>query len=116
MTLAPKWQGGVSANLDQPINDKLNLVGSVLASYTGSFYFGSSDLKVIQQPGYWNVNTRIGIRSADHHYGIYLDVENVFNTLYWAFGANYQNPDGSFRADNVQATPRVIKGTLELKF
>jgi hypothetical protein len=116
MASSPEWQGGVSIDLDQPINDKLNLVGSVLASYTGSFYFSPADISTTRQPGYWNVNTRIGIRSADHKYGIFLDVENLFNQYYWVFGANYENPNSTFRADNVPGTPRTIKGTLELKF
>jgi iron complex outermembrane receptor protein len=116
MQLAPKWQGGVSADLDQPITDKLHLVGTILASYTGAFFYSPNNINSTRQKGYWNVNTRIGIRSADRHYGIFLDVENVFNQLYWSDGANYQNPDGSFRADNVLATPRIIKGTLELHF
>ncbi len=116
MASSPKWQGGVSVDLDQPINDRLNLVGSVLASYTGSFYFSPADISTTKQPGYWNVNTRIGTRSADHKYGIFLDVENLFNKYYWVFGANYENPNSTFRADNVPGTPRVIKATLELKF
>jgi iron complex outermembrane receptor protein len=116
MQLAPKWQGGVTVDLDQPITDRLNLIGSLLTSYTSSYYFSPDNLQLTKQPGYWNVNARIGVRSSDHHYGIFLDVENVFNQAYFAFGSSYGNPDGTKHAANVWGTPRVIKGTLELHF
>ena len=116
MQMAPKWQGGVTVDLDQPITDRLNLVGSVLASYTSSYFFSADNNPITKQPGYWNVNARLGIRSSDRHYGIFLDVENVFNKTYFAFGSSYGNPDGTDHAANVYGTPRVIKGTLELHF
>jgi iron complex outermembrane receptor protein len=116
MQLAPKWQGGVTVDLDQPINDRLNLIGSVLASYTGSYFFSPDDNPITVQKGFWNVNMRVGIRSTDRHYGIYLDIENLFNQTYFAFGSSYGNPDGTDHAANVFGTPRVIKGTLELHF
>ena len=93
-----------------------NLVGNILASYTGKFFFTANNNPTAVQPSYWNVNLRLGVRSSDRRYGIFLDIENLFDKLYYVSGITYQNPDSSFRADRVAGTPRIIKGTVELKF
>jgi iron complex outermembrane receptor protein len=116
MQLAPKWQGGFNIALDQPITAQLRLIGNLLYAYTGSQFFAPNNDPSTKRKGYSLVNTRLGIRSADDRYGLYLDIANLFDKTYVAYGTSFANADGSFRGAFVPGAPRVIKGTVELKF
>ena len=56
MINAPDYQVSVTANLDQPLNDKYNLIASALFSHTASILFQQSGLPGvlpdITQPAY----------------------------------------------------------------
>jgi iron complex outermembrane receptor protein len=116
MALAPKWQGGINAVLDQPLNGQLHLIGNLLYAYTGATLYSPCGCAAARRKGYSLVNARIGVRTDDNKYGIYLDVANLFNQYYAAYGSTFANADGTLRGAFVPGTPRVIKGTVEVKF
>jgi outer membrane receptor protein involved in Fe transport len=107
MVQSPKWQGGLTANLDMPVTDNWNLAGTILYSYMSSFFFEDSNAPVTRQKGFSLVNLRLGAHTADKKLGAYLSVKNLFNKRYSVFGtANYQIP----------GAPRIISGVVEVKF
>ncbi len=109
MPYAPKWQGNISANLDQPISSKLRLVGTVLWSYVSALNFDVSLSPFTAQKRYSLVNGRIGVVTTNDRVGVYLFGNNVFNKEYFTFGSPVNS--GSIFGD-----PRVVGGTVELKF
>ena len=104
---APKWQGGITANLDMPVTDNWNLAGTLLYSYKSNFYFEDSNAPITKQKSFSLVNLRVGAHTADKKLGAYLSIRNLFNKHYAVFGtANYIIP----------GAPRIIQGVIELKF
>ncbi len=115
MPFSSKWQGSLTANLDVPVTDNYNFVGSVLASYMSKYYNDLTDEPTLAQKGYALVNLRAGFRTADHKIGAYVSVRNLFNKLYKAYGTGFGN---GYVAGTVYVPgpPRIISGTVELKF
>jgi iron complex outermembrane receptor protein len=109
--MAPRWQGGFGANLDTPINDRLRLVFNGLASYTSSYFYTESGNPYAAQRGYWLVNTRVGVVTANERIGVYLFANNLFDKAYTVFGS--ESAAGGYTTDG---SPRIIGGTVELKF
>ncbi len=112
MILAPKFQGGFSVNLDQPLNDSTRLKANVLYSYISHHYFTASDATNprASQSAYSLVNMRLGVTVMNDRLGLYGFVNNVFNKHYFVFGSS-----GTFAFEN-PGTPRIIGGTVEVKF
>ena len=111
MANAPMWQGGFSANLDQPISENLRLSANVLYSYIGHYNYQSEERPGIEQPGFSLVNTRIGVVTHDDRVGVYLFVNNLFNKFYSVYGT-YSSAGSVI----TQGAPRIIGGTVEFKF
>jgi outer membrane receptor protein involved in Fe transport len=65
----------------------------------------------VVQPGYWLTNMRIGLRTADNHWGVFLYVNNLFNKYYTTFGSS-----SGLGASQVEGDPRIIGGEIQVKF
>jgi iron complex outermembrane recepter protein len=115
MINSPKWQASFNGSLDQPINDRFRLVGTVLESYTSSLIYQYSALPGIVPnlavPGYWITNARIGVRTTDDKYGIALVADNLFNRVYFVSGNS-----GVYGNNDTYGNPRIIRGELTVKF
>lgn len=111
MALAPKWQGGASLDLDQPVADKFRLKANVLYSYVGKYNHQYEEDPLLVQKGYSLVNLRAGVATMDDHLGIYIFANNVFDEYYTIFGTK-----NSLGVLTTEGPPRVIGGTLEFKF
>jgi iron complex outermembrane receptor protein len=111
MLLAPKWQGGFQVNLDQPLNDSTRLKGNLLYSYISSHYFTAEEQPTTRQKGYSLVNLRAGVTFMNDRYGLYLFANNLFDKRYYLFGSSAAVGDFATPAD-----PRIIGGTVEVKF
>jgi iron complex outermembrane receptor protein len=114
MIKSPKFQLSVSANLDQPINDDLRLVGSVLVSHASGLiwqYSSSPNLPDATSPGYWQTNVRLGVKASDDRYGLAIVADNLFNNLRYTYGGS--NQFGTF---NGNATPRIVRAELTFKY
>jgi iron complex outermembrane receptor protein len=114
MPQAPKFQAAFTANLDQPLNDRLRLVSSVLVSHNSSVLFAYSSTPTVPDngtSGYWLANARIGLRTANDRFGIALVADNVFNKEYYVQGS------ASAFGDNLAyGNPRVIRGEISVKY
>jgi iron complex outermembrane receptor protein len=115
MTHAPKWQMSFIADFDQPINDKYRAVASIVESYKSDDVFIYSGAPGVVPdavvPSYWVTNLRVGVRSIDERYGVFLVGDNLFNARVYG-NAN------SFAFGNVlaYANPRIIRGEIQVKF
>ena len=116
MINSPKLQLSFRANLDQPLNDKFNLIGSVLFSHTASILFQQSGLPGVlpdvTQPAYSLVNLRLGVRTADDHYELSVDADNVFDQAYTVNGSSSASGGNVFQWGN----PRIVRGEIIAKF
>ena len=110
MIYAPEFQAGINVDLDQPINDKLNLVGSTLVSHISKTIQSEIPYLVVQ-PAYWLVNMRIGVRTADKRLGVFLFANNLFDQYYTTFGSS-----SGIGASQVEGDPRIIGGEVQIKF
>ena len=121
MPKAPEWQLSLTADLDQPISDKLRLVSNVLVSHVSKVLFQRAPVpdaslgEVLVPdaigPAYWLVNARIGVKTTDDKYGIALVADNLFDQAYYTFGQS--------AVTGVLAgwgTPRIIRGEVTIKF
>jgi iron complex outermembrane receptor protein len=112
MIESPKWQGGLTAQMDVPVTDNWNFAGTVLYSFSSKFYNTDSNNPLgTTQKAYSVMNLRAGAHTRDNRLGAYLSIKNVFDKHYQVFGtssntANYSTP----------GAPRIIMGQLELKF
>jgi outer membrane receptor protein involved in Fe transport len=114
MLFSPRWQVDFGANLDQPVNDKLRVVGHILESYTSrttaalSTTPGVADVKF---PSYWLTNLRLGVETMDDRLGVFLVVTNLFNKSYYTFGAA-----SNFGDSQVWGDRRIVSGEIDIKF
>jgi iron complex outermembrane receptor protein len=115
MPYSSKWQGGVTASLDAPITDNYNAVATILYSYSSKYYNELTNDERISQKGFSLVNIRAGVKTSDGRIGAYVGVRNLFNTLYKVYGTGF---GGGYAAGTVYipGQPRIIQGTVELKF
>jgi iron complex outermembrane receptor protein len=111
MSLAPKWQGGASVNLDQPVGPDLKVKANALVSFISRYNYQYEENPFLWQNAYQVVNVRVGVGDRDDHVTGYLFVNNLFDADYTIFGTN--NSLGSLLTP---APPRVIGGTMEVKF
>ncbi len=109
---APKWQGGLTAQLDMPVTDGWNVAGTVLYSFSSKFFNDDkNNPNGTVQKAYSVMNVRAGVHTHDNRLGVYVSVKNLFDKRYQVFGtssgtANYDTP----------GAPRIIMGQVELKF
>jgi len=112
MIQSPKWQGGVTAQLDMPVTDNWNIAATWLTMFSTKFFNDDTNSPTgTIQKSYSVTNARLGTHTADGKIGVYVAVKNLFNKRYQAFGtssvtANYSTP----------GAPRIIMGQVELKF
>jgi iron complex outermembrane receptor protein len=116
MINSPDFQVSLTANLDQPLNDRFNLIGTALFTHTASILFQQSGLPGvlpdIVQPAYSLVNLRLGVRTADARYQFTVDADNVFNQAYTVNGSSSASGGNVFQWGN----PRIVRGELQVKF
>jgi iron complex outermembrane receptor protein len=90
MLNAPRWQAAFNADLDQPISDKLRVVGNLVVSYTSDVVFEYTPLPGITPdnigPSHTLVNARIGVETHDKRFGVYLNADNMFDKVYYIGG------------------------------
>jgi iron complex outermembrane receptor protein len=113
MILAPKWQGGAQINLDQPLNDSTRLKANLLYSYISKHYFVATEREQASQKAYSLVNIRGGVTLMNDRLGLYVFVNNVFETRYYVAGSG--STPGSLTFSTL-GTPRIFGGTVEVKF
>ena len=115
MPNAPRFQGSFTANVDQPLNDSLRAVGTLLISRTSRVLYAEGTDAFTPEaadPGYWLVNARIGVKTQDDRYGLSLFANNLFNSRYTTAGS--VQPD--FTTQLNWGNPRVIGGEFTAKF
>jgi outer membrane receptor protein involved in Fe transport len=114
MLFSPKWQMGFNADLDQPLNDKLRLVGSLLTSYISKTTAGLSSVPGVPNniiPAYWLTNLRLGVKTTDDRVGVYMVVTNLFDKGYFTYGST-----GGTGNNLMWGDPRIISGEVQIKF
>lgn len=130
MTNSPEWQLSFNANLDQPISDSLKLVGNAVAAHTSRtiwiqsgqptsinfppFVTGFPNGGILPdavEPGYWLVNARLGVASADDKWELAVYAKNLFNSAYSTFGSSNASNGNSL----IWGDPRIIgvEGTFK---
>ena len=116
MLNSPLWQLSLTANIDQPLNDKLNLVGNILLSYVSDVLLQQSGLPGVlpnsEQPGYWLTNARLGVRTSDGRYEFAVIGDNLFNKAYITGGSSTATTGNAGSWGN----PRIIRGEIAVKF
>jgi iron complex outermembrane recepter protein len=116
MINSPDFQLSLTANLDQPLNEKYNLIGSALFSHTSNILFQQSGLPGVlpdsTQSAYSLVNLRIGVRTADNRYQLSVEGDNVFNQAYAVNGSSSASGGNVLQWGN----PRIIRGQIIAKF
>jgi iron complex outermembrane receptor protein len=116
MINSPEFQLSLTANLDQPLNDRYNLIGTALFSHTSNILFQQSGLPGIlpdsTQSAYSLVNLRLGVRTADSRYQFTVDADNVFNQAYAVNGSSSASGGNVLQWGN----PRIVRGEFQAKF
>lgn len=108
---SPTWQGGATAALDMPITSQFNLAATVLYSFNSRYCTSDDCNPIVNQKAFSLVNTRVGIKTSDERYGLYLSVKNLFNKRYTLFGTSSPTSDYT-----IPGAPRIISGQIEVKF
>jgi outer membrane receptor protein involved in Fe transport len=115
MTNAPEVQLSMNAALDQPLNDKVHLVGNITESYISRIIFADTaepgTLGNAEQSPYWITNLRVGLKTSDGKYGIALYANNLFNQGYITQGSS-----SALGNSLVWGSPRVIGGEITAHF
>jgi iron complex outermembrane recepter protein len=111
MALSPKWQGGASVSLNQPISDHWKIKASALYSHVSRYNYQYEENPFISQPAYDIVNVRAGLAQIDDRFGLFIFANNLFDEHYTIFGT--ANSLGSLLTP---APPRVLGATLEVSF
>jgi iron complex outermembrane receptor protein len=116
MTNSPKTQLGLTAALDQPLSDRLRLVGNVMETYVSRVVFGPSGnpgvLPLPEGPAYWLTNLRLGVRTSDDRYSIALFANNLFNRAYITQGTSVAATGNQL----VWGTRRIVGGEITLRY
>lgn len=116
MPYAPEWQFVLHGNVDQPINDQYAFTGSVVGTYQSkeitAYPYGSPGAPITSQPGYWLVNLRAGLRTADQRYELAIFAKNLLNQAYYT-NINSSNYTG---ATYFWGNPRIVGVELKAHF
>ena len=116
MINSPEFQLSLTANLDLPLNDRYNLIGTALFSHTSDILFQQSGLPGIlpdsTQSAYSLVNLRLGVRTADSRYQLTINADNVFDQAYTVNGSSSASGGNVLQWGN----PRIIRGEFQVRF
>lgn len=117
MPNSPQWQANFGLNVDQPLNNKVNLIANGLASYTSGIFWQASGLPCgpggisgvtclpdATSPSYWVVNARIGFKTSDDRFRLELFANNLFNAAYVTYG----NSNAANTTQFTWGNPRII--------
>ena len=120
MINSPKWQLSFTANLDQPITDRFDIVGNIVESHISSVIYDQALIPCTGNPvpnpcypnaigpGYWLTNLRLGVRTSDGKYEVAVYANNLFDKAYYTYGssdaAGNENSWGNPRIVGVQLT------------
>jgi len=114
MLFSPEWQFGLTGNLDQPVSDTVDLIGSFLVSYTDDVKLTNSTQPGIPDPvqkGYWLVNARIGAQFMDERFEIAAFAKNLFDKGYFTSGNV-----GAFGPQFRWGDPQILGVEARVKF
>ncbi len=116
MINSPEWQVSLNADLNQPINDRLTLVGNVVAGYTSEVLWQQSGLTGFLPdavgPSYWLVNARLGVKSSDDKWELAVYAKNLFNQNYTTFGGS----TATYGNILIYGDPRIVGAEAIFKF
>ncbi len=116
MINSPEWQISMHADLDQPISDRFHLVGNVIGAYTSKTLWqasaNSAFLPDSEEPGYWLVNAKLGVKDADDKWELSVYAKNVFNQGYSTFG----NSSEAYGNLLLWGDPRIFGAEATFKF
>jgi iron complex outermembrane receptor protein len=117
MLNSPKWQMSFTGDLDQPINDQFRFVANAVVSHLSSVIYQPSAVPALFPDaigdGYWLMNLRLGVRTADDKYGVALFANNLFNRGYVTYGSSSAATGGNVLT---WGNPRIIGGEVTAKF
>jgi iron complex outermembrane receptor protein len=106
MINAPTWQLSFLANLDQPLNDRFDLVGNVVESFISKQLYDQSLIPGVlpnaEGPAYWLTNLRLGVQTSDGKYGVAVFANNLFDRAYYTYGSSSDGNELSW------GTPRIV--------
>ena len=115
MINSPEWQFAFTSNLDQPLTNRLRLVGNIVTSFVSDVVYAySAEPGVVPNadgPSYWLTNLRIGVRTMDDKYGFSIFANNIFDRSYYTFGTSAAT--GMFLT---WGNPRIVGGEVTVKF
>jgi iron complex outermembrane receptor protein len=116
MLNSPNSQYSFTANLDQPLNGQLNLIGNVLVSHTSEVIFSQSGLAGVIPaaigPSYWLANLRAGVKTPDDRIEVVVYANNVGNSVYYTYGSSAASSGTILNWGN----PRIVGGEVTLRF
>lgn len=109
MLNSPKWQLSFTGDVDQPINDQFRLVASTVISHLSSVIYQPSAVPALfpdaTGDGYWLMNLRVGVRTADDKYGLAVFANNLFNRGYVTYGSSSAATGGNVLT---WGNPRIV--------
>lgn len=116
---SPKWQVSFTADLDKPITDRFDLIGSLVESHLSSQLFDQTVgspygffIPSAVAPGYWLTNLRIGLETSDGKYSVEAYATNLFDQKYFTYGSVSAESGDLFSWGN----PRIIGVELKAKY
>ncbi len=116
MLNSPNTQYSFTANLDQPLNGRLDLIGNVLVSHTSEVIFSQSGLTGVLPPAvgpsYWLTNLRAGVKTPDDKIEVVVYANNVGNAAYYTYGSSAASSGTILNWGN----PRIIGAEATLRF
>jgi iron complex outermembrane receptor protein len=115
MINAPKLQLSFTGNLDQPLSDRVSLIGNVLVSHVGKVIWIQSGLPGVLppsfDPGYWLTNAKLGVR-VDDRFDVSVFANNLFNAAYTTGGNSAASSGTTLNWGN----PRIVGVQLGFNF
>ncbi len=119
MPNAPKWQLSMTADLDQPLDDRFNLVGHIVESHLSSQLGDQSvgapygfPIPPAIVPGYWLTNLKLGVKTNDDAYELSVFANNLFDQQYYTFGSVSAELGDLFSLGN----PRIVGAEFDVNF
>lgn len=120
LPFAPKWQLSMTADVDQPIDDRFDFVAHVVESYTSRELMDQGEYDVLvganlpgaYNPSYWITNLRIGVKTNDDKYELDVFANNLFDQAYFTYGSVSAESGELYGWGN----PRVIGGELRINY
>ena len=115
MTNSPKWQLSFTGALDQPLDDRFDLVGNIVESHISSVLYDQSLIPGVLPnavgPGYWLTNVRLGVKTNDGKYEFVVFANNLFDQAYYTYGSSDANGN-----ELTWGIPRIVGAQLTMNF